>query len=61
MSQSHLQDDPLLAKALLRLCGMCGFPMFLSVIEPSHTPGQDSRTFECVACSHADTVTVSYR
>ena len=59
MSQSHVQDDPRTLKAMLRPCAMCGYPMFLSVIEPSNTPGQDWRTFECAKCGHADTVTVS--
>jgi hypothetical protein len=34
--------------------------MFLAVIEPSGTPGQDRRTFECAKCRHAEIVTITY-
>ena len=42
MPQSHI-DDPNEPKYMARPCAMCGFPMFLSVIEPSDKPDHDRR------------------
>jgi ribosomal protein L37E len=42
-------------------CSRCGFPMFLSLIEPSETVDHDQRTFECSACTYAETITTKIR
>ena len=43
------------------LCSKCGTRTQLARIEPCDDPGQDLRTFECVACGNADMVTVKFR
>jgi hypothetical protein len=35
--------------------------MFLSCIEPSDKDDHDQRTFECLTCAYAETVTVKFR
>lgn len=59
MTHYHLRKDPDVPKAMLRPCALCGFPMFLAVVAPSDTPGQDWRTFECAKCQYTETVTVA--
>ena len=43
------------------LCSKCGTLTHLARIEPCDDPNHDLRTFECVACGNADTVTVKFR
>ena len=59
MPQSHI-DDPSEPKHMTRACAMCGFPMFLSLIEPSDTPDHDRRLFQCTTCEYSERVTVKY-
>ena len=42
-------------------CSKCGTLTQLALIEPSDEPEHDLRTFECIACSNADTVSVKFR
>jgi len=44
-----------------RPCPGCGLPMFLSFIEPTKNDGEEWRTFECMECAYAETVTVKFR
>jgi len=55
------RPDATSAPIELRPCPNCGFPMFLSRIEPTDKAGQDQRTFECAKCAYAETVTVKFR
>jgi hypothetical protein len=41
-------------------CPHCGGRMGLARIEPAPEPDHDVRTFECIACGHADTLKVRY-
>ena len=59
MPQSHT-DDPNEPKHMARPCAMCGFPMFLSLIEPSDKPDHDRRLFQCTTCEYSESVTVKY-
>jgi len=43
------------------LCSKCGGFTQLARIEPADDPDRDLRTFECMACSNADVVTVKFR
>lgn len=40
MPQSYV-DDPQKPKEMPRPCVMCGFPMFLTLVEPSDRPDHD--------------------
>ena len=46
-----------------RHCPTCHLPMFLSRIEPSggDEPDHDIRTFQCMTCKHAETVSIKFR
>ena len=44
-----------------RHCPTCHLPMFLSRIEPGNEPDHDMRTFECLTCKHAETVSIKFR
>ena len=59
MPQSHI-DDPNEPKHMARPCAMCGFSMFLSLIEPSDKPDHDRRLFQCTTCEYSESVTVKY-
>ena len=59
MPQSHI-DDPNEPKYMTRPCAMCGFPMFLSVIEPSNKSDHDRQLFQCTTCEYSESVTVKY-
>jgi hypothetical protein len=66
MPQSHIDDpqkldDPQKPKDLPRPCAVCGFPMFLSLVQPSDRAGYDRRTFVCAKCGNSETVTVKFR
>ena len=41
-------------------CPTCITPMWLARVSP-HTPGYDSRTFECPTCRHEETMIVKYK
>ena len=43
------------------LCSKCGTLTQLARIEPCDDSNHDLRTFECVSCGNADTVTVKFR
>jgi hypothetical protein len=42
-------------------CPQCGGPTSLARIEPLAQTDHDQRTFDCLTCSHANTITVKYR
>jgi ribosomal protein L37E len=60
MPQPH-NFDPSQPPVGQRRCPTCGFPMFLSRIDPADKVGHDQRTFECATCAYAETVTVKFR
>jgi hypothetical protein len=44
-----------------RRCPACGLPLFLVSVNPTGTPGEDERIFECTDCAYAETVIVQFR
>ena len=44
-----------------RRCPLCGTAIFLAWITPSEQDGHDERTFECLTCHYAETLTVKFR
>jgi len=56
-SNDNSLDAPRVAT---RECTVCGAPMFLAIIEPSHKDGHDRRIFECFICNHVETVEVKF-
>ena len=42
-------------------CSKCGTLTQLARLEPCDEPDHHLRTFECVACGNADTVTMKFR
>jgi hypothetical protein len=58
--QSHV-DDPQKPKDMPRPCAMCGFPMFLTLVEPADKPNHDRRFFQCAKCAHSEIVVVKYK
>ena len=53
MPQSYV-DDPQKPKDMPRPCVMCGFPMFLTLVEPADKPNHDKRFFQCAKCAHSE-------
>jgi hypothetical protein len=53
-------DAPQQSKDLSLPCRLCGFLMFLAVVEPSEKLGYEKRLYQCAGCRHSETVHFKY-